>query len=575
MEIYKDLSSPESKEFQNLLNSQLSRTKIEEGKIINGVVSKISEKFVFLFIEGLKSEPVLDINEIKSINLEDKIKEGSTIPVLLEKIEDREGNVVVSAQKAMKIRGWENLVECHKKGELIDCKYVQKTKGGMIVEHVQSKTLCFLPGSQISDSPLKNIDHLIGEVHKFALVKMDFLRGNSVVSRRQVLTANKKGDKKKIIDQFKVGDIIKNAICKGFSNFGAFFEVDTPEGSIDVLTHIQEVSYSRVNHPEEIFTIGDKNDLLIISIDKEKLQVGCSIKQLSPDPFEHISNYELNKPYKFKIQKIVDYGAFCELEPGLISLLHSSELSWTKKNPSVKKMFKIGDEVLCKITEIDKEKRRILISHKQTLKNPYDELPPVGSEIDSVVSNMNEYALYVTLNGLEIDAFLHCNDLSFFGNPEEELKKYKKGDKLKVKILEIKKNQQKIRVGLRQTQKDPFEWFNGKKAKDIITVKVVKSDNKTLYVKPEGCEIEFGIKRSQIAINQEDQRISRWVGGERIDVAISEIDINKRKVSLSIKLLEEMQNKEAVTKFSSPLSGKNLPFSSLSDKLDNKKDKKK
>ena len=575
MEIYKDLSSPESKEFQNLLNSQLSKTKIEEGKIINGVVSKISEKFVFLFIEGLKSEPVLDINEIKSINLEDKIKEGSTIPVLLEKIEDRNGEVVVSAQKAMKIRGWENLVECHKKGELIDCKYVQKTKGGMIVEHVKSKTLCFLPGSQISDSPLKNVDHLIGEVHKFALVKMDFLRGNSVVSRRQVLTANKKGDKKKIIDQFKVGDIVKNAKCKGFSSFGVFFEVDTPEGSIDVLTHIQEVSYSRVNHPEEIFSIGDKHDLLVITVDKEKLQVGCSIKQLSPDPFEHISNYELNKPYKFKIQKIVDYGAFCELEPGLISLLHSSELSWTKKNPSVKKLFKIGDEVLCKITEIDKEKRRILISHKQTLKNPYDELPSVGSEIDSVVSNMNEYALYVTLDGLDIDAFLHCNDLSFFGNPEDELKKYKKGDKLKVKILEIKKDQQKIRVGLRQTQKDPFDWFNGKKAKDIITVKVVRSDGKSIYVKPEECEMEFSIKKSQIAINQEDQRPSRWVGGERIDVAISEIDINKRKVSLSIKLLEEMQNKEAVTKFSSPLSGKNLPFSSLSDKLDNKKDKKK
>jgi len=575
MEIYKDLSSPESKEFQNLLNSQLSKTKIEEGKIINGVVSKISEKFVFLFIEGLKSEPVLDINEIKSINLGDKIKEGSTIPVLLEKIEDRNGEVVVSAQKAMKIRGWESLVECHKKGELIDCKYVQKTKGGMIVEHVQSKTLCFLPGSQISDSPLKNVDHLIGEVHKFALVKMDFLRGNSVVSRRQVLTANKKGDKKKIIEQFKVGEIVKNAKCKGFSSFGVFFEVDTPEGSIDVLTHIQEVSYSRVNHPEEIFSIGDKHDLLVITVDKEKLQIGCSIKQLSPDPFEHISNYELNKPYKFKIQKIVDYGAFCELEPGLISLLHSSELSWTKKNPSVKKMFKIGDEVLCKITEIDKEKRRILISHKQTLKNPYDELPAVGSEINSVVSNMNEYALYVTLDGLDIDAFLHCNDLSFFGNPEDELKKYKKGDKLKVKILEIKKDQQKIRVGLRQTQKDPFDWFKGKKAKDIITVKVVKSDGKNLYVKPEGCEIEFSIKKSQIAINQEDQRPSRWVGGERIDVAISEIDIDKRKVSLSIKLLEEMQNKEAVTKFSSPLSGKNLPFSSLSDKLDNKKDKKK
>jgi len=572
MEIYKDLSSPESKEFENLLNSQLSKTKIEEGKVINGVVSKISEKFVFLFIEGLKSEPVLDINEIKSINLADKIKEGSTIPVLLEKIEDKNGEVVVSASKAQKIKGWDILVKAYEKNEPIIGKITSKCKGGVIVEHVDTGSLMFCPGSQISDKPLKNIDHLLNEPQKFALIKLDKIRGNACVSRRQIISSVKKEDKAKIVEKYKVGDKIKNAVVKGYSSFGCFFECND---EIDSLVHLQEISYSRVNHPEEIFTIGDKHDLLVISVDKEKLQVGCSIKQLSPDPFEHISNYELNKPYIFKIQKIVDYGAFCELEPGLISLLHSSELSWTKKNPSVKKMFKIGDEVQCIITEIDKEKRRILISHKQTLKNPYEELPSVGSEIESVVNNMNEYALYVTLNGFDIDAFLHCNDLSFFGNPEDELKKYKKGDKLKVKILEIKKDQQKIRVGLRQTQKDPFEWFNGKKAKDIITVKVVKSDVKTLYVKPEGCEIEFSIKKSQIAINQEDQRPSRWVGGERIDVAISEIDIDKRKVALSIKLLEEIQNKEAVTKFSSPLSGKNLPFSSLSDKLDNKKDKKK
>ncbi len=506
MEIYKDLSSPESKEFQNLLNSQLSKTKIEEGKVINGVVSKISEKFVFLFIEGLKSEPVLDINEIKSINLADKIKEGSTIPVLLEKIEDKNGEVVVSASKAQKIKGWDILVKAYEKNEPIIGKITSKCKGGVIVEHVDTGSLMFCPGSQISDKPLKNIDHLLNEPQKFALIKLDKIRGNACVSRRQIISSVKKEDKAKIVEKYKVGDKIKNAVVKGYSSFGCFFECND---EIDSLVHLQEISYSRVNHPEEIFTIGDKHDLLVISVDKEKLQVGCSIKQLSPDPFEHISNYELNKPYIFKIQKIVDYGAFCELEPGLISLLHSSELSWTKKNPSVKKMFKIGDEVQCIITEIDKEKRRILISHKQTLKNPYEELPSVGSEIESVVSNMNEYALYVTLNGFDIDAFLHCNDLSFFGNPEDELKKYKKGDKLKVKILEIKKDQQKIRVGLRQTQKDPFEWFNGKKAKDIITVKVVKSDVKTLYVKPEGCEIEFSIKKSQIAINQEDQRPNR------------------------------------------------------------------
>ena len=572
MEIYKDLSTPESKEFQSLLNSQLSKTKIEEGKIINGVVSKISEKFVFLFIEGLKSEPVLDINEIKSINLQDKIKEGSTIPVLLEKIEDKNGEVIVSASKAQKIKGWDILVKSYEKNEPIMGKIISKCKGGVIVEHIDTGSLMFCPGSQISDKPLKNIDHLINEPQKFALIKLDKIRGNACVSRRQIISSVKKEDKAKIVEKYKVGDIIKNAVVKGYSSFGCFFECNE---EIDCLVHLQEISYSRVNHPEEIFTIGDKHDLLVITVDKEKLQVGCSIKQLSPDPFEHISNYELNKPYKFKIQKIVDYGAFCELEPGLISLLHSSELSWTKKNPSIKKMFKVGDEVKCIITEIDKEKRRILISHKQTLKNPYDELPSVGSDVEGKVSNKNEYALYINLNGFDIDAFLHCNDLTFFGKPEDEIKKYKKGDTLKVKILEVKKDQQKVRVGLKQTQKDPFEWFKGKKVKDIITVKVVKSDNKLLYVKPEGCEIEFSIKKSQIAINQEDQRPSRWVGGERIDVAISEIDIEKRKVLLSIKLLEEMQNKEAVTKFSSPLSGKNLPFSSLSDKLDNKKDKKK
>ena len=187
---------------------------------------------------------------------------------------------------------------------------------------------------------------------------------------------------------------------------------------------------------------------------------------------------------------------------------------------------------------------------------------------------MNEYAIYLKFDKFEIESFLHSNDLSYSGNPEEELKKYKKGDQLKVKILEIKKDEQKVRVGLKQMQKDPIEWFKDKKVNDIITVKVVSSNNKGLLVNPEGCDMEFLIKKSQIAISAADSRPSRYVGGERIDAAISELDLNKRKVSLSIKLLEEQQNKEAVNKFSSPLSGKNLPFSSLSDKLEKNKKKK-
>ena len=574
MEIYKDLNTQVNKDFENLLNSQLSKIKIEEGKIIDGLVTKITNKFVFLFVEGLKSEPVLDINELKSLNLIDKIKEGSKIAVLLEKIEDKNGNVVVSATKAQKIKGWYELEKAYEKNEPIVGKITSKCKGGVIVEHIDTGSLMFCPGSQISDKPIKDISHLMNEPQKFALIKLDKIRGNACVSRRQIVSSNKKEDKAKIIEKYKVGDIIKDAVVKGYSSFGCFFGVNN--GELDVLVHLQEISYSRINHPDEVFNIGEKHDLLVISVDKQKLQVGCSIKQLSQDPFEHISNYELNKLYKVKVVKITDYGCFCELEPGLSTLLHSSELSWTKKNVSTKKIYKIGDVIDCVITEIDKEKRRVAISHRLTKENPYEALEkkyPVGSEIEGKISNINEYAIYLHIEAYDIDVFLHANDLSYTGNPEEEIKKYKKNDLLKVEVLEIKKEEQKVRVGLKQTTTDPLSYFKNKKVNDIVTVKVVSSDNKGLIVKPEDSDLNIFIKKSQIAINSADARPSRFVGGERIDAAISEIDLKKRKVNLSIKLLEELQNKEAVSKFSSPLSGKNLPFSSLSDKLEKDKNK--
>jgi len=573
MELFKELNNPQSKEFEQLLNNQLSKTKIVEGKIIDGKINKITEKFVFLFVEGLKSEPVLDINELKNMGLSEKIKLGETIPVLLERIEDKNGEVVVSASKAQKIKGWDKLVEAYEKNEPIMGRIQSKCKGGCIVEHIETGSLMFLPGSQISDKPLKDISHLMNEPQKFALIKLDRVRGNACVSRREIISSFKKEDKAKIIDKYKVGDIIKNAEVKGYSSFGCFFNVN---GELDVLVHLQEISYSRVNHPDEVFNIGEKHDLKVISVDKEKLQVGCSVKQLSPDPFEHIENYELNKIYKVKVVKIMDFGAFCELEPGLSTLLHSSELSWTKKNLSAKKMFKVGDEIECVITEIDKEKRRVAISHRLIKQNPFEIFEkkyPVGTIVQGEVVNKNEYSLFVKIEDLEIDAFLHCNDLTYLNNGEEELEKYKKGDKLKVKVLEIKSLEQKVRVGLRQTQLDPFDFFKDKKVNQTITVKIISADNKGLIVRPEGCEMDFLIKKSQIAINAADARPSRFTGGERIDCAISDIDINRRKVNLSIKLLEEIEKKEALEKYGAEGSGKNLPFSSLSEDLKKKETK--
>jgi small subunit ribosomal protein S1 len=335
MEIYNDTQSAASQEFEKLLNEQLSKVKIEEGKIIEGKINKITEKYVFLFVEGLKSEPVLDINELRSQFPDKELEIGQTIQILLERIEHpKTGEIVVSASKAAKIRGWDKLVKCFDNDEPILGKIVSKCKGGAIVEHIDTGSLMFLPGSQISDKPLKDITHLMFEVQKFKLIKLDKIRGNACVSRREIISSFKKEDKAKVIAKYKIGDIIKDAECKGFSSFGAFFNVN---GELDVLTHLQELSYSRVDHPDQILSIGQKCDLKIISIDPIKLQIGCSLKQMSIDPFENIDNYELNKIYKVRVMKLADFGAFCELEPGLTTLLHSSELSWNKKNISSKK----------------------------------------------------------------------------------------------------------------------------------------------------------------------------------------------------------------------------------------------
>ncbi len=574
MEIYKNLDTQDSKEFEKLLNTQISENQIEEGKIIEGKIDKITEKFCFLAIPGLKSDPVLDIKELQSLGLADKIKVGEKIPVLIEVLENKAGEVVVSASKARKIKGWEELIALYEKNEPINGKIVNKVKGGFIVEHVETGTLTFLPGSQVDISPIKDMSKLMNVPQKFAIIKLDKIRGNACVSRREIISSFKKEDKAKIVSQYKVNDIIKNAEVKGFSSFGAFFST----GTLDVLVHLQELSWSRISSPDEILEIGQVvPELKVISVDTEKLQVGCSIKQLTADPFGNIDNYELNKTYKCKIVKLTEFGAFCELEPGLTTLLHTSMLSWTKKNASAKKMFKLHQIIDVVIKEIDLEKRRVAVSYRDTFENPYEtmsKLHPVDSVAEAEVVSKNEYALFLKFKDLDCECFCHQNDLTYLNNGEEELAKIKKGDKLKVRVLEIKVSEQKIRVGARQTQPDPMDWFKDKPANTIITVKVQSSNNKGLIVRPEGCEMDFQIKKSQIAINAADARPSRFTGGERIDCCISSIDLTKRKVELSIKLLEEKERDIALKTYGSESSGKNLPFSSLSEDL-KKKDKEK
>ena len=574
MEFYKDISNSKSQEFKKLLIDNFSKTKIEEGKLLTGKITKITDKHVYLLIEGMKSEALIDISEVKLVYGNKEISENDNLEVYLEKIEDKNGEVIVSASRAQKIRGWYTLEKAYESNQNVKGKIVSKCKGGVIVEHLDTKSLMFCPGSQIDSKPLKSFDHLFGVEQDFKIIKLDKFRGNACVSRREVISSSKKEDKAKILEKYKVGDVIKNAIVKGYSSFGCFFEVNN---EIDVLVHLQEISYSRINHPDEVFTIGEKHDLKVISIDNDKLQISCSIKALTPDPFENISNYEVGKSYKAKVIKVVDYGAFCELQPGLTCLLHSSEVSWSKKNVSINKYFKINDEIDCVITDIDKEKKRIAISHKLAKDNPYELFEknhPINSVVKGKISNIKDFSIYLNFEEYDIDGFLHANDLAYSAKPEEEIKKYKKGDEVEVKVIEIKPKDQKIKLSVKQLQEDPFNIFKSKKESDVITVKVISTNPKGILVSPDGSNFEILIKKNQIAINAEDARTNRFIAGDRIDAAISEINFDKRKISLSIKLLEEMQNREAVSKFSSPLSGKNLPFSSLSEKLDKKKEEK-
>jgi len=571
MEVYKDISNTQNQKFKKLLIDNFSKTKIEEGKLLTGTITKISEKHLYLLIPGMKSEAMIDTGELKSVYGNKQLKENDKLEVYLEKIEDKNGEVIVSALKAQKIKGWHILEKAFENNENVKGKIISKCKGGVIVEHSDTKSLMFCPGSQIDSRPLKSFDHLFNLEQDFKIIKLDKYRGNACVSRREVISSSKKQDKKLILEKYSVGQIIKDAVVKGYSSFGCFFEINN---EIDTLVHLQEISYSRINHPDEVFTIGEKHDLKIISIDKDKMQISCSIKALTPDPFENISNYEVGKTYKAKVIKVVDYGAFCELQPGLTCLLHSSEISWTKKNPSPNKLLKINDEIDCVITDIDTDKKRIAISHKLSQKNPYIDFEKkyaVGSTINGKISNIKDLSIYVNIEEFNIDGFLHANDLSYLSKPEDEIKKYHKGDAIEVKVLDVKPNEQKIKLGVKQLRDDPFNIFVDKKVNDIITVKVKSTGPKGILVSTEDENYEILIKKSQIAINSEDARANRFLSGDRIDAAISEINIEKRKIGLSIKLLEEMQNKEAIKLHSSPLSGKNLPFSSLSEKLDNKK----
>ena len=572
MEIFKDLNSNANKEFANLLNNQ-SKNKIEEGKIYEAIVTKISPKYCWVYLDQLKSEPAIDINEIKEINLFDKIKEGSKIKIVVENLESKSGEIIVSASKAKKIEGWETLLKKYENNEIIKIKIKNKIKGGYVCEETETKHLLFMPASQLSNRPTKETHNVINSEMDVKIIQADRKRANLCCSRRELISENKKGDKQKIFEKYNIGDRVDDAIIKSITDWGLFFEIN---GEIDALCHSSCCSYQRIENLNDMFEVGQKIPIEIISKDEKKMQIGVSIKALLKNPFDNIQNYKVGENYTVTVKKILAYGIFCELEDSLIALLHQSEMSWTEKNPFPKNYFKIGQKISVQIISIDKDAQRVSVSYKLTQENPYEKvISKFGkdSEIEVVIKEKNENGLIVTLPDVEIDAFLHQNQLSWSGNTKDQLEKLNKGEKIKVKIVDISVEERKILVSKKALEKDPMEFWASKKIDDILTTKVISVDKKGLLVKPEGSEFEVFIKKNQIAIQNEDARSERFTVSDRVDAAIIELSLEKRKVGLSIKRVEEINNEIALKNYSDLSSGKSLPFANLSEKLD-KKDKK-
>ena len=542
--------SKSHKEFETLLSEDLENRKFKEGEITTGIVEEIGKKFVFIDL-GLKSSGAIAIEEFKLTKEMDSIEVGSKVDVLLEKIENRDGEVVVSREKARRAKSWKKMEKAFENKEEVKGIIISRCKGGFVV-NVES-CLCFLPGSQVDLRPLKNFDHLMKVPQTFECVKLDKKRGNIVLSRRAIMEKIRDKGRDHLISKLKEGDVVQG-IVKNLTDWGVFVELN----GIDALLHITDISWSRINKPSELLSIGQSIKVKITKIEIEKKKISVSMKHLTEDPYSKIINkYEIGKTYSAIVTKVLDYGCFASLEDGLEGLIHQSELSWTKKNIHPGKILSTSQKIDVILLEKDTEKRRLSLSYKNTTVNPWSKFSQnhkVGDNLEGSVKNITDYGLFVTIKDTELDGMIHYKDLTW-GEKESELEKYKKNQTVNFKILEINLENEKIRLGIKQLADDPFDFFMKKDVNDIVTAIVEGSTKSGILVHVGNKNSSFLIKQNQLAKEPENQRISRFAKGDKIDAMIFELNKEKRIVTLSIKALEEQQTKEAVKKYGSKDSG--------------------
>jgi small subunit ribosomal protein S1 len=524
-----------------------------EGAVITGIVVAV-EKDVVIVDVGLKSEGRIPLREFMVGGTTPELRAGDSVEVYLEKIENKHGEAVLSREKALREEAWVKLEKACSSAQRVEGVIFGRVKGGFTVD-IQG-AVAFLPGSQVDIRPIRDVTPLMHIPQPFQILKMDRKRGNIVVSRRAVLEESRVEQRNELLSKISEGQIL-DGIVKNITDYGAFIDM----GGIDGLLHVTDISWRRISHPSEVLSLGQTVKVMVTKFDQATKRVSLGMKQLEQNPWQGADvKYPVGTKLRGKITNITDYGAFVELEPGIEGLVHVSEISWVKKNVHPSKLVSVSQEVNVVVLDIDASKHRISLGMKQCEDNPwasYASKVNAGDIIEGEIRNITDFGLFVGLEG-DIDGLIHHSDLSWSESGDVAIKNYKKGERIKAKILGIDVEKERISLGVKQLENDPFEseFSDVQKGSTLTcTVSEVREDGITVKITD---NIHSFVKKSELARERQEQRTDRFAVGDRIDVKVTGVDKATRKVTVSVKALEADEHKKAIAEYGSVDSGASL-----------------
>ena len=547
--------NPSRDDFAALLDESMGGRDFMEGTVVQGQVVAIEKDFAIIDV-GLKTEGRIQVKEF-GVDDEGKatVKVGDTVEVFLERVENALGEAVISRDKARREEAWTRLEGVYAKNEPVMGSIVGRVKGGFTVD--LGGASAFLPGSQVDIRPVRDVGPLMGKEQPFAILKMDRPRGNIVVSRRAILEEARAEQRTELVSQLHEGEV-REGVVKNITDYGAFVDL----GGIDGLLHVTDMSWKRVSHPSQVLAVGDTVKVQIVKINPDTQRISLGMKQLQSDPWDGVeAKYPVGARFKGRITNITDYGAFVELEAGVEGLVHVSEMSWTKKNVHPGKIVSTSQEVEVVVLDVDASKRRVSLGLKQAMDNPWDAFVaahPIGSTVEGEVKNATEFGLFIGLDN-DIDGMVHLSDIDWNAPGEEAIQRYKKGEMVKAKVLDVDVEKERISLGIKQLGGDPMAEGSYRKGQ-TVTVTVIE-------VTSGGIEVKFGedaapmgafIRKSDLSRDRSEQRPERFAVGDRLDAQVTNIDKAARRVSMSVKALEVAEDKQAIEKFGSSGSGASL-----------------